>query len=192
MKPAASIASRTAASALGGARDLEDVAVLLEILGAAVGCGEEELVLVDAGGRDEHDAAPLELPGDGAGRPEVAAELGEGVPDVGGGAVLVVGQRLDDDRDALGAVALVDDRLERVRVGAVARALGDRALDVVLRHRVRLRLLDRVLQREVVGRVSPALLRRDDDRARELGEELAALGVGGALLVLDRRPLAMP
>ena len=33
------------------------------------------------------DAAALELPGDRAGRAEVAAELGEGVPHVGGGAV---------------------------------------------------------------------------------------------------------
>ena len=47
-------------------------------------------------------------------------------------------------------------------------------------------------EREVGRRVAAALLRRDDDRARELREELAALGVGGALLVLDRRPLAMP
>ena len=38
----------------------------------------------------------------------------------------------------------------------------------------------------------PPSLRRDDDRARQLREELAALRVGGALLVLDRRPLAMP
>src|SRR5207249_7927020 len=36
------------------------------------------------------------------------------------------------------------------------------------------------------------LLRRDDDRARELREELAPLRVGRALLVLDRGPLAMP
>ena len=118
--------------------------------------------------------------------------LREHVAHVGGGAVAVVGQRLDDHRDALGAVALVDDRLERSRVRVRAGALRDRAVDVVLRHRVRPRLLDRVLEREVVRGVAAALLRRDDDRARELREELAALRVGGALLVLDRRPLAMP
>src|SRR5207248_2526416 len=86
----------------------------------------------------------------------------------------------------------VDDRLECGRVRSLAGALRDRALDVVLRHRVGARLLDRVLQREVAGRVAPALLGGDDDRARELREELAAPGVGRALLVLDRRPLAMP
>src|SRR5581483_7396279 len=70
--------------------------------------------------------------------------------------------------------------------------LRDRTVDVVLRHGVRARLLDRVLEREVGARITAALLRRDDDRARELREELAALRVGRALLVLDRRPLAMP
>src|SRR2546430_1665239 len=76
-----------------------------------------------------------------------------------------------------------------------ARASGaarDRALDVVLRHGVRTGLLDRVLQRQIAGGIRPALLRRDDDRPRQLREEFAALGVRGALLVLDRRPFAMP
>jgi hypothetical protein len=114
------------------------------------------------------------------------------VPDVGCGAVLVVGQRLHDHRDTFGPVALVDDRLERRGVGVCTGTLRDRAIDVVLWHRVGLRLLDRVLEREVVARVATAFLRRDDDRARELREELAALRVGRALLVLDRGPLAMP
>src|SRR5581483_4436577 len=173
------------------ARDLEHVAVALDVLGAAVGCGEEELVLVDAVGADDDDAATLELPGDRPGRAEGAAVARERVPDLGGGAVAVVGERLDDHRDALRAVALVDHGRELGRVGPLACALGDRTLDVVLRHRVGARLLDRVLEREVAARVGAALLRRDDDRARELREELAALRVGGALLVLDRRPLAM-
>src|SRR5207244_6134025 len=81
---------------------------------------------------------------------------------------------------------------EGLRVAVSARAAGDRALDVLLRHRVRARLLDRVREREVARRVGPSLPRGDDDRARELREELAPLRVGGALLVLDRRPLAMP
>ena len=39
--------------------------------------------------------------------------------------------------------------------------------------------------------IGPALLGGHDDGARELREELAALGVGGALLVLDRGPLGV-
>ena len=46
-------------------------------------------------------------------------------------------------------------------------------------------------QRRVGGWIGPALLGRDDDRPRELGEELAALLVRGALLVLDRRPFGV-
>src|SRR4029450_7174211 len=65
-------------------------------------------------------------------------------------------------------------------------------LDGVLRHRVRTRLLDRVGEGEVRGRIPTPLARSDDQRARELGEQLPALRVGGALLVLDRAPLAMP
>src|SRR6266508_892330 len=53
------------------------------------------------------------------------------------------------------------------------------------------RVLVRVLEREIAGRIAAPLPRRDDDRARELREELAALLVRRALLVLDRAPLAM-
>src|SRR5207249_3827251 len=94
--------------------------------------------------------------------------------------------------DAVRAIAFVDDLLERLAIGAGAGAARDRSLDVVLRHRIGARLLDCFLQGEVRGRVGPALTSRDDDRARELREELSPLRVGGALLVLDRAPLAMP
>src|SRR4029079_2931252 len=71
------------------------------------------------------------------------------------------------------------------------RAALDRALDVVLGQGVRLRLGDRVGERVVCVRVASALTRRDDDRAGELGEELAALLVRRGLLVLDGRPFGM-
>src|SRR3954468_3895661 len=45
-------------------------------------------------------------------RPEGAVALGEQVADVGAGAVAVVGHRLDEQRDAAGAVALVHDVLQ--------------------------------------------------------------------------------
>ena len=144
-------------------------------------------------GRDDDDAVALELPRDRAGRAERAAVLRERVAHVGGRAVLVVGQRLDDHRDALGAVALVDDRLERRRRRrprpeplAIARSMLSFGIEYDFAFSIAF------CEREVVGRVAAALLRRDDDRARQLREELAALRVGGALLVLDRRPLAMP
>src|SRR6185312_5743022 len=106
-------------------------------------------------------------------------------------AVAVVGEGLDDDRDALRPVALVGDGLVGVGALAAARRPGDRALDVVLRHGVRPRLRDRRRQGGVRLGIRPALLGRDDDRARELREQLAATLVLGALLVLDRRPLGV-
>ena len=117
--------------------------------------------------------------------------LGEGEPHVGGRAVAVVGQRLDQDRRAAGPVALEADRLDRRRVGARAGAAVDRPLDVFLGHRGVFGLLHRGRQSRVAVDVAAAVAGGDDDRARQLREELAAFGVGGALLVFDRRPLRM-
>ena len=80
--PAASIASRTAERLSGADETWKLAAVELDVVRAALGRGQRQLVLVDALGVDEHDAAPLEQPGDGAGRAEVAAVLRERVPDV--------------------------------------------------------------------------------------------------------------
>ena len=161
-----------------------------KLTSASVGGGQHQLVLV-RGAVDEDHALALEEPGDGARLAEVAVALRERGADVGCGAVPVVGESLQVERDAAGAVALVGDGLISRRIGARPGALGDRAFDVVPRHRVFARLLDRVLEREVAGRVGTSVARGDDDRPRQLGEELAPLGVGRPLLALDRCPLAM-
>ena len=67
-------------------------------------------------------ADAVELEADAAGLAERAAELGERGADVGRGAVAVVGQGLDDHRDAAGAVALVADLLVGLALAAGARA----------------------------------------------------------------------
>ncbi len=110
---------------------------------------------------------------------------------VGPSTVAIVGQSVDQDRDATRAVALVEDCLDRVGLTALARAFGDRALDVVLRHRRRLGLGDRERQRRVAGRVTAAVTRRHGHGARELCELLSAPRVDDRLLVLDRSPLGM-
>ena len=171
---------------LGG--HLEHVAVRSDVVGAGVD-RRDQVVLGVALAVDEDHALLLELPGDRARLAEAAAGLVEGVADLRAGAVAVVGQRVDEDRRAAGAVALVDDPLDLLVAGARPGAAVDRPLDVVLGHRVALRLLDRGGEGEVRVRVSPALTRGDRDRPRELREQLAALGVGRRLLVLDRRPL---
>ena len=87
--------------------------------------------------------------------PRLPPCFAEQMAHVGCRPVAVVGERLDQDGDALRPVALVDDRLEGRAVSALARALRDRTVDVVLRHRVRARLLDRVRERDVGGRSPP-------------------------------------
>ena len=64
------------------------------------------------------DADMVEHEGHRAGLGEVAAGLGEIGAHVGGGAVAVVGQHLDDDGDAAGAIALVADLV--IGLGVVA------------------------------------------------------------------------
>ena len=172
--------------------DLEGRPFLADVVGAAVGRGEHHIVLVRPVRVDEDDSSPLEEPGHRPARTEVAVVLRERMPDLGARPVPIVRQRLNEHCDAIRAVALVDHLLVRLAVGLRPGAPGDRALDVVLRHGVVARLLDGRRERAVPLRVRSAVAGGDDDRARELREELAPLRVSGALLVLDGRPLAMP
>ncbi len=114
---------------------------------------------------------------------ERAAGLGEGRADVGGGAVAVVGQGLDDDGDAARAVAFVADFVVVLAVGAGG--LLDGALDIVLRHRLGLGVLDRQAQTRVHRRVGQARLGGDGDFARQLGEHFRPHGILTALAVHD-------
>ena len=141
----------------GLGEDLEDVLVLVDVLGAGLDRGHE-VVLGVLLGVDDDDALLVEEVGDRAGLAEVAAVLGEQVADLRPGAVAVVGHRLDEHRDAARAVALVDDGLPVLGVRAGAGALGDRPLDVVLGHRGVLGLLhgERRARRCRSGRPPPS------------------------------------
>src|SRR6185436_16854989 len=68
----------------------------------------------------------------------------------------------------------------------------DRALDVVLRHVAGLRFRDGRAQARIARRVAAAETRCNRHFLQDAGEDLAALRVGGTLLVLDRAPFAMP
>src|SRR5436309_6016383 len=129
-----------------------------------------------------------EHPGDAAARPQVAVVLLEDVADLGDRPVTVVGQDRDHDRDPGGAVALVVDLLV-VDALELARPLLDRALDVVARHARGLRRRDGGAQAGIGVDVTAPHARGDGDLLDHLGEDLAALGVLGRLLVLDRAPL---
>src|SRR5262249_41341788 len=138
---------------------------------------------------DRDRALLVEQVGDRPRLAEVAAVLREQMPDVGPGAVAVVGDRLHEDRDPARSVSLVEDALERLALAALAGSPGDRAFDVVLRHRGFFGLPTRVLKRGVGARIAAAVARRDGDRPRELGELLAPARIDDSLLVLDARPL---
>jgi len=137
----------------------------------------------------QRDVAPfLEHPGDTAAGAQTAAVLGEDVPDLRHGAVFVVGEGLDEDRRTPGPVALVDDLLV-VHALQFAGALLDAALDVVLGHVFGPGRQDRRPEPGVAQLVAAAHAGGHRDLLDQLGENLAALGIVGALLVLDARPL---
>src|SRR5262249_41849239 len=105
--------------------------------------------------------------------------------------VPVVGEAFHQHSHPAGGVALIRHRLvlgaPRLQAGAAA----DRPVDVLVRDRALLRLLHRVVQGGVAGRVGAAGARRHLDILDELGEKLAAPGVHDRLLVLGRCPLRM-
>ena len=107
------------------------------------------------------------------------------------GALAVVGQCLDDDGHAAGAVALVGDGLVVVGV-ARAERLIDGALDVVVGHVGSLRLgNDGCETGVIIGVARAALLNGNDDLLGDLSEGGAALGVSRTLRLLDIVPLGM-
>ncbi len=124
-----------------------------------------------------------------AGLGEVAAGLGEVGADVGGGAVAVVGQRLDDDGDAAGAIALVADLV--IVLAVIAGGLLDGALDIVLGHVFGARCDHSGPQPRIHRRVGGAELGRDGDFARELAKQLGLLRVLPPLAVHDVLELGM-
>src|SRR5262249_2664228 len=85
---------------------------------------------------------------------------------------------------------LVLDLLELDALGPAAPPL-DGPLDRVVGHVSFLRSLHRQAQARVALGIGAALARGDQDLAPQLGEELAALDVGCALLALDLRPLGV-
>ena len=178
---------------IGGIGDHgEHVAVVDHVFRTGVAGLLEQVVEVDALARNLDLALTLEVEADGTAGGQRAVALGQGGTDFGGGAVAVVGQALDDQADAGRRVALVYDVLVVGATGFFTRAALDGALDVVGRHGRFLGLVDGVVQRRVAIRVAAAHTGRDLDVLDELGEELAALGVNGGLLVLGSRPLGMP
>ena len=99
--------------------DLEATALVDDLLGARVEHGEEDVVLGHAVGLgDRDDALAVEVVGDAARIGHRAAVARHQGAHLGRGAVLVVGEALDEQGDAVRAVALVHDRLVVDRLAA--------------------------------------------------------------------------
>ncbi|SLH56381.1 Uncharacterised protein [Mycobacteroides abscessus subsp. abscessus] len=105
--------------------------------------------------------------------------------------VAVVGEALDEDRDAVGAVALVHDRLPVGAARLLTGAALARALDVVVGDRGLLRLLDGVVQRGVAFGITATRTCRHLDVLDQLREELPPLRVDRGLLVLGGGPFGV-
>src|SRR6185436_20428668 len=140
---------------------------------------------------DDDHALTCELPGDAAALAEAPAVAGERVAHLLRGAVAVVGEGLDQQRDPPRRVALVDDLLVLLTVAELTGPPLDRAFDVLVGDAEALRLLDRARERHVSLDAAAALSRRNLDRAQKLRVHVRPLGVGRFLLALDRRPLGV-
>ncbi len=112
-------------------------ALIVQVFRARLEDDFHELVFVRGIFVDRDDALFCEHPGDRTLGAEVAAVLGEGVANLADRAILVVGQDVDDDGDASGAVALVGDLVVGEALELAGAAL-DGALDVIGGHVLRL------------------------------------------------------
>ncbi len=142
------------------------------------------------GARDQNHTLAGKEPRHTAVLTEISAVLREEVADLRSGPIAIVGEQLQHHRDPAGAVAFEAHLLVR-HSGELAGAAMDGPLDVVGGHVGRLGGGDRGAQPGVAVRVAARFARRDRDLTDDLGEELAALGVGPPLLVLDRAPLVV-
>jgi len=114
----------------------------------------------------------------------------EDVLDLGAGAIAIVRECLDDDRDAPGCVTLVRDGFVPHPLEFAGAAL-DGAFNGVDRHRGLARLLEHRAQARVRRRVASAFACRHLDLANQFGKYLRTGAVFRALSMLGRRPLRM-
>jgi hypothetical protein len=110
--------------------------------------------------------------------------LFEQVAQLANGAVLVVGERIDNERSATGPVALVLRLLVR-HARLFARPAPNRALDILGRHVVLLGLGDDGSESRVAVGIAPTGAGGNRQLLDNAGENLAALGVGRTLFMLD-------
>jgi hypothetical protein len=135
---------------------------------------------------DEDLALALELPGDAALFAHISAILGEGVADIGDGAIAVVSGDIDQDGGAARPVAFEHDLFD-LTAFEFAGAAHDGLLDVVGRHTDRFGGQDGGAQARIPVGV-PAAARGDHDFLDNARERFSTLGVKCRLFVLNGGP----
>ena len=168
-----------------------DLALVGVVLGAGADGDLHQLVLGRGGLVERDETLAIEGPERDAGAAEVAVVLLEDLPDLGDGAVPVVGRALDEEERAVGAGALVEDLFVALAFDLAGAAL-DGVLDRVAGHRLPLGVGDRLAQARVVRGIAAAHAGRDGELLDQLGEELAALGVSAPFLRLIVAHLEWP
>src|SRR5271163_2533432 len=154
--------------------DRSDHLVLLRPGDDVIGAGVDRRLEHRVVGGDlsiEYDQADaIEHERDGAGFRQRAARLAEIGAHFAGGAVAIVGQRLDDNGDPARRITLVANFVVILAVGA--RGLLDGALDIVLGHVFCAGGEDGRAKARIHRHVRQAHLRRDGYFARQFREEL--------------------
>src|SRR5438105_11039702 len=170
--------------------DLDRAVIVIDhVIGTCFQRSIDQLVLIGPGREDKLAAMP-EQKRDRAVGPEIAAVLGERVAHVGDRSNAIVGKAVDDHRGAVDTIAFIAYFVVVDAFELAGAALGG-AIDGVLRHVVGRCLIYGESQSRVGRDIAATEFGRDRDLADEAGEDLAALGVGRSLLVLDVRPLAV-
>lgn len=117
--------------------------------------------------------------------------MGEGMTDVSGRPVSVIGVAFNDDCCTAGAVAFVGDFIEACTAGSTY-AFGDSSLNVFLRHIVLLCLGEGQLQTHVAYRITAAHAGCNGDFLGNFGGNSGADGIGFAFLRLMFSHLECP
>ena len=161
----------------------------LHIFCASFQCGFKDAVGVACADRVSDQAHTVEPVAHRAGCAKIAAIFAECRAHIGCGAVAVVGQCLNDDRNAAGAIAFIAHFIIAFRVAA--RCLIDCALDIILGHRLCLGRIDRKAKARVHVGIGHAHFRRHGNFARQLRKLRRTLLVLRALTMLDILEFAM-
>src|SRR5579862_13143 len=164
------------------------VAIIVQVVGTRFEDDAHKVVFFGGGFRYHDVTLLVKHPGDSARFGHVATVLAEHVTDFADGAVPVVGVDLSEDGDAARTVAL-ERELFVSRAGQFAGTALDGSLDVIGGHVLALSGEDRRTQTRIAIRITTAIFGGNADFLDEASENLAALGVERALLVLNCGPL---